>query len=137
MLRFKATRPGVFVYHCAPGRPDDPLARRLRHERRVMVLPRDGLKDGDGKPLHYDKIYYVGESDFYVPRDEKGKFKTYDSLGDSYADTEEVMRRLIPTHVVFDGKVGALTGKNAHDGQCRRDRADRPFAGQSRHAVRI
>src|SRR5207237_1370799 len=30
-----------------------------------------------------------------------------------YTDTEEVMRKLIPTHVVFNGKVGALTGKNA------------------------
>ena len=34
VLRFKATRTGTFVYHCAPGRPDDPLACRLRHERR-------------------------------------------------------------------------------------------------------
>ena len=48
-----------------------------------------------------------------MPRDEKGKFKTYDSLGESYADTMEVMRKLIPSHVVFNGKVGALTGKNA------------------------
>ena len=42
----------------------------------IMVLPRDGLKDGDGKPLRYDRIYYVGENDFYVPRDENGKYKT-------------------------------------------------------------
>jgi nitrite reductase (NO-forming) len=49
----------------------------------------------------------------YVPRDEKGNFKSYDSAGDSYTDTVEVMRKLIPTHVVFNGKVGALTGKNA------------------------
>lgn len=31
VMRFKATRPGVFVYHCAPGAADDPLACRLRH----------------------------------------------------------------------------------------------------------
>ena len=47
----------------------------------VMVLPRDGLKDGAGKALRYDRIYYVGEHDLYVPRDEKGKYKSYDSLG--------------------------------------------------------
>ena len=79
----------------------------------VMVLPRDGLKDRDGKPLHYDRAYYIGENDFYVPRDEKGNYKSYSSPADAYADIEEVMRKLIPTHVVFNGAVGALTGKNA------------------------
>ena len=49
----------------------------------------------------------------YVPRDEKGNFKSYDLPGEAYTDTVEVMRKLIPTHVVFNGKVGALTGKNA------------------------
>src|SRR5262249_58096995 len=49
----------------------------------------------------------------YVPKDENGKYKTYESLGESFADTTEVMRKLIPTHVVFNGRVGALTGKNA------------------------
>jgi nitrite reductase (NO-forming) len=79
----------------------------------VMVLPRDGLKDGDGKPLHYDKIFYIGENDLYVPKDANGKYKTYDTVGESYADTTEVMRKLIPTHEVFNGRIGALTGKNA------------------------
>jgi FtsP/CotA-like multicopper oxidase with cupredoxin domain len=79
----------------------------------VMVLPRGGLIDAAGKPLHYDRVYYIGEQDFYVPRDAKGKFKTYNSHGDAFADTMEVMRKLIPTHVVFNGGVGALTGKHA------------------------
>jgi nitrite reductase (NO-forming) len=79
----------------------------------VMVLPRGGLKDRDGKPLHYDRLYYVGENDLYIPKDENGKYKSYASPGESYADTLEVMRKLIPTHVVFNGRVGALTGKNA------------------------
>ena len=78
-----------------------------------MVLPRDGLKNPEGKPLHYDRIYYVGENDFYIPKDENGKYKSYDSPGEAFADTTEVMRKLIPTHVVFNGRVGALTGKNA------------------------
>jgi nitrite reductase (NO-forming) len=54
-----------------------------------------------------------GEQDMYVQRDEKGNFKTYESAGESYNDTVEVMRKLTPTHVVFNGKVGALTGRNA------------------------
>ncbi len=113
VLRWKATRTGVFVYHCAPGGPMTPWHVVSGMNGAVMVLPRDGLNDGHGHPLHYDRIYYIGEQDLYIPRDEKGNFKSYDSPGDAYNDTEEVMRRLIPTHVVFNGKVGALTGKNA------------------------
>jgi nitrite reductase (NO-forming) len=113
VLRFKATRTGVFVYHCAPGGPMIPWHVVSGMSGAVMVLPRDGLNDGNGKPLRYDRVYYIGENDLYVPRDEKGKFKTYDSPGGAYPDTVEVMRKLIPTHVVFNGKAGALTGKNA------------------------
>ena len=113
VLRWKATRTGVFVYHCAPGGPMIPWHVVSGMNGAVMVLPRDGLNDGHGHPLKYDRIYYVGEQDLYVPRDEKGNFKSYDSPGEAYTDTEEVMRKLIPTHVVFNGKVGALTGKNA------------------------
>jgi nitrite reductase (NO-forming) len=112
-LRFKATRPGVFVYHCAPGGAMIPWHVVTGMNGAVMVLPREGLKDADGKPLHYDRIFYIGENDFYVPRDEKGKFKSYESLGDAFPDVEQAMKGLIPSHVVFNGKVGALTGKNA------------------------
>ena len=50
---------------------------------------------------------------FCIPRDEAGNYKTFESLADSYADTLAMMRGLIPTHVVFNGKVGSLTGENA------------------------
>jgi len=113
VLRFKATRTGVFVYHCAPGGEMIPWHVVSGMSGAIMVLPRDGLKDRAGNPLRYDRVYYVGENDFYVPRDAKGKFKSYDSPGEGYTDMVEVMRKLIPTHVVFEGKVGALTGKNA------------------------
>jgi len=113
VLRWKATRTGVFVYHCAPGGPMIPWHVVSGMNGAVMVLPRDGLNDGKGHALNYDKVYYVGEQDMYVPRDEKGKFKSYDSPGEAFTETEEVMKKLIPTHVVFNGKVGALTGKNA------------------------
>ena len=113
VLRWKADRTGVFVYHCAPEGSMIPWHVVSGMHGTVMVLPRDGLKDGNGKPLRYDRVYYVGEHDLYVPRDANGNFKTYESVGESYADTMETMRKLIPSHVVFNGKVGALTGKNA------------------------
>jgi len=112
-IRWKATRTGTFVYHCAPGGPMIPWHVVSGMNGAVMVLPREGLTDGNGKPLHYDRAFYIGEQDMYVPKDEKGKYKAYDSPGEAYTDTVEVMRRLTPTHVVFNGKVGALTGKNA------------------------
>ncbi len=112
-LRFKATRAGVFVYHCAPGGPMIPWHVVSGMNGAIMVLPRDGLKDGAGNPLHYDRIYYIGEQDFYVPRDDEGNFKTYPTAGDGYDDMVKVMRTLIPTHEVFNGAVGALTGDNA------------------------
>lgn len=112
-LRFKATRTGTFVYHCAPGGAMIPWHVVSGMSGTIMVLPRDGLKDEKGQPLRYDRIYYVGENDYYLPRDENGKFKTYESAGDAYADTVEVMRKLTPTHVVFNGAKGALTGDHA------------------------
>jgi nitrite reductase (NO-forming) len=113
VLRFKATRTGTFVYHCAPGGPMIPWHVVSGMNGAIMVLPRDGLNDGKGHALRYDKIYYIGEQDVYVPRDDKGKYKTYGSPAEGYTDMVEVMRKLTPTHVLFNGKVGALTGKNA------------------------
>jgi copper-containing nitrite reductase len=115
VLRWKATRTGVFIYHCIPGGvgPMVPWHIASGMSGVVMVPPRDGLKDRNGKPLRYDRIYYLGEQDFYVPRDAKGRFKSYDTHIDAFADTMDVMRTLVPTHVVFNGRVGALTGRNA------------------------
>ena len=107
VLRWKATRTGTFVYHCAPGGAMIPWHVVSGMNGAVMVLPRDGLNDGRGHQLHYDKVFYIGEQDMYVPRDDKGKYKSYDSAGEAYTDTVEVMRKLVPTHVVFNGKVGA------------------------------
>jgi nitrite reductase (NO-forming) len=113
ILRFRATRPGVFVYHCAPGGPMIPWHVVSGMSGAILVLPRDGLKDHLGQPISYDRIYYIGENDFYIPKDETGAYKRFADPGDSYADTLEVMNGLIPSHVVFNGKVGALTGDNA------------------------
>jgi nitrite reductase (NO-forming) len=112
-IKFKATKAGVFVYHCAPG--DVMIPWHVVHGMNgaIMVLPRDGLKDDKGRSLTYDKAFYIGEQDYYIPKDKKGNYKKYASPAESLADDMEVMKTLIPTHIVFNGKVGALTGDNA------------------------
>ena len=112
IMRFKATKAGVFVSHCAPEGMV-PWHVTAGMNGALMVLPRDGLRDGKGNLLTYDKVYYVGEQDFYIPRDEDGNFKAYESVGDNYDDAVAAMKTLVPTHVVFNGEVGALTGENA------------------------
>lgn len=113
VLRWKATKPGVFVYHCAPEGIMIPYHVVHGMNGAVMVLPRDGLKDAQGKPLTYDRAYYIGEQDYYIPRDAEGNFKTYDVPGENMSDALEVMKTLTPTHVVFNGAKGALTGEKA------------------------
>jgi nitrite reductase (NO-forming) len=78
-----------------------------------MVLPRDGLKDAQGQPVQYDRAYFIGEQDYYLPRDDEGKYKTYSSPIAGMTDMMDVMKTLTPTHIVFNGAVGALTGNNA------------------------
>ena len=113
ILRWKAIKPGVFVYHCAPEGIMIPYHVVHGMNGAVMVLPRDGLKDAQGKPFTYDKAYFIGEQDFYVPRDAEGNFKKYEVPGENMSDALDVMKTLTPTHVVFNGAKGALTGDNA------------------------
>ena len=113
ILRWKAIKPGVFVYHCAPGGAMVPWHVVKGMNGAVMVLPRDGLKDRNGNPIKYDKAYYIGEQDFYVPKDSNGNYKEYLQPGDGFSDVLKVMRTLTPTHVVFNGSEGALEGDNA------------------------
>ncbi len=113
VLRFEATKAGAFLYHCAPEGSMTPYHVTHGMTGSIMVLPREGLTDGAGNELSYDKLYFVGENDFYVPRDEDGNFKSYTSAGEDYADWIDAMHTLTPSHVVFNGRVGALTGEGA------------------------
>jgi nitrite reductase (NO-forming) len=113
VLRFRATKAGVFVYHCAPGGIMVPWHVVSGMNGALMVLPRDGLKDRLGNPVRYDRAYYIGEQDFYVAQDDSGNFKRYQDPLDSFEDTLERMKTLTPSHVVFNGRVGALTGDHA------------------------
>ncbi len=113
VLRFKATKAGVFLYHCAPEGSMTPYHVTHGMTGAIMVLPRDGLKDDQGNALSYDRLYFVGENDFYVPRDENGDFKSYEDAGEDLSDWIDAMHTLTPTHIVFNGRVGALTGEGA------------------------
>lgn len=114
VLRIKCDRPGVFVYHCAPGGIMIPYHVVAGMYGALMVLPRDGLKDTKGNPARYDKAYYIGEQGWYVPKDKAtGKYKRFSSPIAAMGDTLKVMEGLNPTHITFNGKVGALTGKGA------------------------
>lgn len=113
ILRFKADRAGAFVYHCAPGGSMTPWHIVSGMNGTILVLPRDGLKDHKGKKLRYDRIYTIGEQDFYIPTDANGKYKTYPNAIMGKKEMEDVMKTLTPSHIVFNGKVGALTGENA------------------------
>ena len=112
-LRFRATKAGVFVYHCAPGDAMIPWHVVSGMNGAILVLPRDGLKDRHGKSVHYDHAYYIGEQDFYLPKNKQGEYKRYNSPMEGFADTIELMKGLTPSHSVFNGAKGALTGKNA------------------------
>src|SRR4030042_7047589 len=113
VLRFKATKAGVFVYHCAPGGVMVPWHVVSGMNGAIMVLPRDGLKDEKGNPVRYDRAYYIGEQDFYIPKEENGAYKKYNSPIEGMSDALEAMKTIVPTHVVFNGAVGALPGDNA------------------------
>ncbi len=112
-LRFRAVKPGVFIYHCAPGATMVPWHVTHGMNGAIMVLPRDGLKDPQGNPLRYDRAYYIGEQDYYIPRDDAGNFKRYATAAESLPDDLAAMSTLIPTHIVFNGVTGALQGDGA------------------------
>ena len=113
VLRFKAIKPGVFVYHCAPGGAMIPYHVVHGMNGAIMVLPRDGLKNKDGESIKYDKAFFIGEQDYYLAKDEDDEYIKYDGAGEDYADAMEVMATLTPSHIVFNGAVGALTGENS------------------------
>ena len=110
VLRFRALKPGVFVYHCAPGGTMVPWHVTHGMNGAIMVLPKGGLKDPAGNPLRYDRAYYIGEQDYYLPRDDSGQFKRYDSPAASLVDDLEAMKTLVPSHILFNGVTGALQG---------------------------
>jgi nitrite reductase (NO-forming) len=108
-LQWRAVNAGFFVYHCAPGGEMIPYHVTTGGNGAILVLPREGLRDGFGDPVRYDRVYYFGEQDYYVPMNEDGTSNRYPNYAAQMADWIEVMRGLKPTHIAFNGVYGALT----------------------------
>lgn len=113
VFRFKATRAGVFVYHCAPGGMMTPMHVTSGMNGAIMVLPREGLKDENGNLVEYDKALYIVEQDFYLPKNADGSFMNLATANESMNEMANSIKTLIPTHIVFNGKKNSLTGKNS------------------------
>ncbi|HUH27088.1 copper-containing nitrite reductase [Gelidibacter sp.] len=96
VFSFKVLAPGLYVYHCATA----PVGMHIANGMYGLILiePEGGLP-----PV--DKEYYVMQGDFYTagPNGERG-LQPFDmqKAVDEKAD-----------YVVFNGKVGALTGDGA------------------------
>lgn len=108
-LRWRAVKAGFFVYHCAPGGEMVPYHVTSGGNGAILVLPREGLRDGYGDPIRYDRAFYFGEQDYYVPMNADGTSKRYGNFALQMADVLEVMRGLVPTHIAFNGSYGSLT----------------------------
>ncbi len=94
---FKLLHPGLFVYHCAQPPIADHIANGMYGL--ILVEPEAGLPK-------VDREFYVMQSEFYTTKPPAGSEAT---LG--YSSNDGLMEH--PTFVVFNGRVGALTGDNA------------------------
>ncbi|NNK47889.1 MAG: nitrite reductase, copper-containing, partial [Gemmatimonadetes bacterium] len=109
-LLWRAEKAGFFVYHCAPGGTMVPYHVVTGGNGAILVLPREGLRDGYGNPVRYDRAFYFGEQDYYVPMNDDGTSLRFDNYASQMGPTLQVMRGLVPTHIAFNGQYGALTG---------------------------
>lgn len=93
---FKLLNPGLYVYHCATA----PVGMHVANGMYGLILvePEGGLP-----PV--DKEYYVMQGDFYT----EGK---HGEPGLQAFDLQKAVDEK-PEYVVFNGKVGGLTGDNA------------------------
>lgn len=95
-IRFKALNPGTYVYHCATPMVPHHIASGMYGL--IVVEPPEGLPAVDHE-------FYVMQGDFYLDGD-----RTDPGLHDF---AMQAMTDEHPSHVVFNGSVGALTGQNA------------------------
>lgn len=96
VFSFTALNKGLFIYHCATA----PVGMHIANGMYGLILvePKEGLPK-------VDKEYYVVQGDFYT----KGAY------GDAGTQPFDMAKALAenPDYVLFNGKVGALTGENA------------------------
>ena len=92
---FRALNPGLYVYHCAVPMAAQHIANGMYGM--ILVEPKEGLPAVDNE-------FYIMQSEFYAKPGKKGEPHTL--------DFERGVNEQ-PTHVVFNGSMGALTGDNA------------------------
>jgi nitrite reductase (NO-forming) len=111
VFTFRALNPGLYVYHCAVS----PVPMHIANGMYGMILvePKGGLPK-------VDKEFYVMQSEFYAKpvAGANGPAKpaagaTSSPNGMTHTLDMERGTDERPTHVVFNGSVGALTGDNA------------------------
>ncbi len=93
---FSALNPGLYVYHCATA----PVGMHIANGMYGLILvePKAGL-------TAVDREFYLLQSEFYTT----GR---YGAGGLQAFDMEKALHE-DPDYVVFNGSVGAVTGKNA------------------------
>jgi len=95
VFSFTALNKGLFIYHCATA----PVGMHIANGMYGLILvePKEGLPK-------VDKEFYVCQGDFYT----KGAY------GESGTQPFDMAKALSenPDYVLFNGKVGALTGDN-------------------------
>jgi nitrite reductase (NO-forming) len=96
MVTWKALNPGLFVYHCASA----PIPMHIANGMYGMILvePEGGLP-----PV--DREFYVMQGELYT--DGPIGMSGHHDFNQAKMDNEE------PDYVIFNGKVGSLTGDNA------------------------
>ena len=89
---FKALKPGLYVYHCATPTVAQHIANGMYGM--ILIEPEGGLSK-------VDKEFYVMQGELY----------TVEPIGTKGELTEDYERLIdeLPTHYVFNGKVGGLT----------------------------
>ena len=95
VFTFRALNPGLYVYHCAVSPVPMHIANGMYGL--ILVEPKGGMPK-------VDKEFYVMQSEFYAKPGAAGQPHTLDM---EKGAAEQ------PTHVVFNGSVGALTGDKA------------------------
>jgi len=92
-LSFKATTPGLYIYHCAAGNPATHIANGMYGM--ILVEPKKGLSKVDHE-------FYVMQGELYT----QGRIGTKGFQ--KFASAKMIDER--PEYIIFNGRTGALTG---------------------------
>lgn len=95
-FRFKATHPGIYVYHCASPHTPTHIANGMYGM--ILVEPEQGL-------AKVDREFYVMQGDFYT----SGK---YGDKGLQLFSKEKMLAEK-PEYFLFNGRVNSLSGERA------------------------